>query len=83
MSKIDLTQVKKYAATLALFGLTETIIDPPCPVVFAAAWKIISTESVELKRIATTLEIDFRTLQKDIFKYLKSRGFIEGETIYH
>jgi hypothetical protein len=68
-------QAKKATAALALFGLCEEVIKPSCPVAFAEAWRIISTESVELKKIATLFEMDLPILQKNIFAYLRFRGF--------
>jgi hypothetical protein len=71
----DLTQAKKATAALALFGLCEEVIKPSCPVAFVEAWRIVSTESIELKKISTIFEMDIPILQKNIFAYLISKGF--------
>ncbi len=77
----NLDTEKKVIATLALLGLTESVIDPPSLSVLAEAQRILFTESEEIKQIASLLDMDWLTLQGNIFKYLTLFGF--GQNIHH
>ena len=77
----NLITEKKAMAVLALFGLTESVIDPPSLAVLTESQRILFTESDELKIIASLLGKDWRTLQGNVFRYLKSFGF--GQNDYH
>lgn len=68
----NLVAEKKTMAELALFGLTETVIDPPSLSLLTEAQRILFTESDELKKIALLLGMDWRTLQGNVFRYLTS-----------
>jgi len=77
-------EVKKAAALLALVGLIVALLDPFVdPAIFAAAGRIIFTDSEELQRIAIVLGIDFKELQADIHNYLNARGFRYDKENYH
>jgi len=85
MTKDDLVKLeRKTIATLALFGLTEALLDPPCRKVFLEAHRIIfDVESVELKKIAALLKIDTAVLQKNTFSYLTRAGFSCDPAVKH
>lgn len=74
----DLAQAKKATAVLALFALTEELLFPSNPTCLAEAWRVLTTESDELKSISKLLEIDFYILRKNVFRYLEKSG-IEGK----
>ena len=69
---------EKSVACLALFGLVETVINPPDRSLFVKAWLAISTESSELSQIASVLQMYSKKLQNNIFSYLEKRGFHSG-----
>lgn len=71
------------AAQMALVGLIVALLDPPGVAIFAEAWRIVFSDSVELKRIAAIIEIDFETLQKNTRDYLNAKGFQTEKTNYH
>lgn len=62
---------------MALFGLTETLLDPPCPGAFIDAYRIIfdDPESPELRQIAGALECSPKALKKRITAYLSKMDF--------
>ena len=74
---------KQAIAALALFGLTEALRDPPSQAIFNEAWRIIFTDSDELKKIATLLEEDVEILQKNTHAYLNKMGVCCEKKNYH
>lgn len=66
----------QYFAHLALVGLLETLLNPPCPKLFFEAHRIIfNIETVEFKTIADFLETDPKALQEKAFACLTEKGF--------
>jgi hypothetical protein len=71
---------KQAIASLALFGLTEALIDPPSKAIFDAAWRVVFTpDSDALQKIAAMLDVDLEILQKNTRAYLVQMGVCAAE----
>lgn len=85
MVKNTLSKPEKTAiATLALFGLTEALLDPPGDKIFLEAYRIIfDVTSDEMKQLAALLEVDPTELQNQIFAHLERAGFPCASPVKH
>jgi hypothetical protein len=76
-------EARKAIGALCLYGLTESLIDPPSLSVFTAASRVVFTESDEFQKIADLLSIDVNLLRKNVFAHLEASGVrCQGE-FYH